>query len=168
MRLRNFAMVIMLAAAFSVARADTLQYVLVLNSETDTFDLASKPSVSSTATGADSYMAFTISGVHVQNTTGTLTFSTNATGNYFIDLPYTDEITVASPLFSGPLASPTLLTGVFPVIFSITSQGFYEQGTLTVSNAPQVAVTLEPSSFVLLGSGLLGVVGVLRRRVRNA
>jgi hypothetical protein len=60
-----------------------------------------------------------------------------------------------SELFSGPTSAPTLLTGTFPGLVLIG------QGNLVVT-AP--AAVPEPSSFVLLGTGLLGIAAGAKRR----
>lgn len=60
-----------------------------------------------------------------------------------------------SQLFTGSTSSPTFLTGTFPL------GGF----NLTISN-PNPSAVPEPSSLVLLGTGLLGAVGVLKRKFR--
>jgi PEP-CTERM motif len=64
-------------------------------------------------------------------------------------------------IFSGPDSSPTFLPG--------SVSGFYlglgpESPTATI-DIRAVAQTPEPDSFVLLGSGLLGVAGFVRRRI---
>jgi hypothetical protein len=43
--------------------------------------------------------------------------------------------------------------------------GYFELDSVSVRNTSAVAVTPEPSSFVLLGTGVLGVVGVIKRRL---
>ena len=56
-------------------------------------------------------------------------------------------------LYTGPESAPTFLTGTFD------SPGNHDFGG-------EITITPETSSFVLLGSGLLGALGLMRRRLR--
>lgn len=67
----------------------------------------------------------------------------------------------AKDIFSGPVENPTFIPGT-STGFASTLDGRGEPAaTLDIAT---VAQTPEPGSFVLLGSGLLGFAGVVRRK----
>jgi hypothetical protein len=67
----------------------------------------------------------------------------------------------AQNMFSGPSANPTFIPGSQNGFF-IGSSDDEPPATLEIT---KVAQTPEPASFVLLGSGLLGLAGVVRRKL---
>jgi hypothetical protein len=63
-------------------------------------------------------------------------------------------------LYSGPNSAPTLLTGAYPFQMGVVVNKIGDSagnGTLLASAVP------EPSSLMLLASGVLGLAGVIRR-----
>ncbi len=67
--------------------------------------------------------------------------------------------------YTGPDTAPVLTTGVYldAVLYDNSTLGAYD-GTVTVSDVGATAATPEPGTWGLVGTGLLGLVGVVRRR----
>jgi hypothetical protein len=65
-------------------------------------------------------------------------------------------------LFSGSTSAPTFLTGVF------TGYDYQVQGHATMTITPAITSVPEPSSMILLGTGILGASGALKRKLMNS
>lgn len=66
-------------------------------------------------------------------------------------------------LFSGTTTNPTFISGVYSL--SSMAAGDIPDSTLTISGPTGTAVTPEPSSFILLGTGAIGAFAAFRRRI---
>ena len=85
----------------------------------------------------------------------------------------TDDLgTATGVVFNGQndifaVTDENAVTGLFLGVYNISTDGTYTDSdgdTLTISGAPSaVAVTPEPSSLLLLSTGVLAIAGVLKR-----
>ena len=144
----------------AVAHADDL-ITITAGPDTLSFVTSSNPTPFASVSG----VGFELLNVPVQfdgvATVDTFTFYTDGLGGGFSDSflsPFSAQ------LFTGDASDPTFALGVYDLSFE--ELGGPVDGSITITNAPNVGATPEPSSLVLLGTGALALAGGIRRRLR--
>ena len=160
MRLRFLAAAGLLAASLA-AHADDL-FVFQSGSDTLTFTLPSSPTPTEFGGQSfDIYEDFTFDGVTGPGDVSFYVAEDEGGFHAYFYGPtaYGEYNQAGAQLFSGTPDEPTFISGSY----NLTDYyGEKPGGVLTITEA--LAVTPEPSSFALLGTGLLGVAGALRKR----
>lgn len=162
MRQTIFAIAFIVATSLA-ARADTLNYTLVGGGETIAFSLSSTPTPDLYFPGnyfGFYHLSYTLNGV-LQPAAYTQFGAFDSGGETTFRFDGTRQLFDGPILFTGSTSAPSLLNGVFAL--TARNGGDY---TLTVTD-PAAVVTPEPSSIVLLGSGLICMAGIVRRSVKK-
>jgi hypothetical protein len=171
MRLRAVLAVAALLSASLVAHADDL-FTLTDGVNTITFTQPATLGPLGTCGGGGSY--FCVSNVPVTADGVTFTapliafYTAAESGGLAISYDSDDDLILSqegSTLFSGDVVNPIFTLGTYDLTNYDGPDSTYQGNfTLTISSITPSA-TPEPSSIALLGTGLLGFAGILRRRL---
>jgi hypothetical protein len=155
--LRTFVLGAIAASATLAAKAETLDFTITGPGTYITFDLASSPTVSSFDPGGD----FQINNVSVDLNGHHETTNIDFYASYVDGGLASSLFDLFGPqLFTGSLHHPTFLTGDFILTSPSDSYSYCDHGDydLTICD-PGTVTTPEPSSVLLLATGILALVG---------
>ena len=161
---------LLVLAGVTGAKADSDNFVLTDGTNTMSWTLPSSPIPTLVNVGGGSNFVVAPTAI-LENGTTTVTqalefYTTAQQGGFsdFPEIPVTTFDTFGAQIFSGTTAAPTFVVGDY----TFTSP--FDNWTL--SNATnldlKISTVPEPSSILLLGAGLLGLMGMVLRRKRLA
>lgn len=161
--LRTFVLGAIAASATLAAKADTLDFTLTGKGTDITFALTSSPTVSSYSTrNGDFTLDNVILDVNGFNITTDLSFYDG--GSFGGGLAAELFHLTGSQIFTGSLNDPTFKTGNFTLTsnsdsYSYCDSGSYNLSIVDVTKTVTPTVTPEPSSILLLATGVFALVG---------
>jgi hypothetical protein len=161
--LRAFLLVALATSATVAAKADPLDFTLTGQGTDITFTLNSSPTVSSYSnTHGDFVLDNVVLDVNGHHDTTDLTFFKSAFGGGLeAGSGYTELFNLfGAQLFTGLLSNPTFTTGNFTLEPQGNDYAYCNQGSYKLSIVDPTAVTPEPSSMLLLTTGVFALLGV--------
>ena len=159
-----FAAAVLLSASL-VARADSINYALTLTPTSGSFNGSGSFTIvgSPQSTGLSTFQGATLTALNfsVDGQSFTLAGDSNADVTFLngslYSLQFAEQVGASPNRFD-------LQTNGSTYAFYYNNELSESSGTVTATPAISTAVTPEPSSFLLLGTGLLGTAGVMRKR----